>query len=113
MCTCCTGGDIRFHQLSQARQVEIPLDEVNGFCLPEVACCRVIVVIVDNLEAEVLMVGDVEMLFVIESVSLSVPANHWCHVIEFLNNFLCKGVIHHGGGNGIEDSGEVEDIVVG
>ena len=111
-CTVHTGGDIRFHHSSQARPVEISLDKVDGFHLPKVACHRVIVMIADNLEAEVLMVRDIEMLFIIESVSLPVPANQWCHAIEFLNN-LCKGVIHCGGGNGIEDSGEVEDIGVG
>ena len=109
-CTVHTGGDIRFHHSSQAGPVEIPLDKVNGFHLPKVACCRVIVMIADNLEVEVLVVGDVETLFVIESVGLPVPANWWCHAIEFLDDFLCKGVVHCGGGNGIKDSSEVEDI---
>jgi len=38
-CAVHTGGDIRFHHSSQARPVEILFDEVDGFHLPEVACC--------------------------------------------------------------------------
>src|SRR5260370_8674523 len=66
--------------------------------------------IADNLEVEVLVVRDIETLFIIESVGLPVPANWWCCAIEFPNDFLCKGVVHCGGGNGIKDSSEVEDI---
>src|SRR5260370_17828644 len=112
-CAVRTGVDVRFCHSSQARPVEILFDEVDGFCLPKVACHRVIMMIMDNLEAKVLMVRDVELLFIIKSVSLPVPANWWCCAIEFLNDFLCEGVIHHGGGNGIEDGSEVKNIGVG
>src|SRR5260370_28379082 len=98
MCTVHTGGDIRFCHSSQAGPVKIPLDEIDGFCLSKVACHSVIMMIADNLEAEVFIVRDIYILFVIESVSLLVPANWWCHALEFLTHFMSKGVIHCGGG---------------
>ena len=88
-------------------------DEFNGFCLSEVPHCRVVMVVTDDLEAEVLLVRDIEALPEIQSATLVSPASQWFHCIKFLNNHLCKVVIHSGGGDGTQDGSMVQDVGVG
>jgi len=93
--------------------VEVPPNEFNGFHLSEMSCHGVVMVVMDDLEAEVLLARDVEVLPEIQSVTLVSPASQWFHHIKFLNHHLCKVVIHSGGGDGIQDGGMVQDVGVG
>ncbi len=89
-CAVCTGVDVRFHHSSQAGPVEIPFDEVNGFHLPKVACHRVIMMITDNLEVKVLMVRDVESLFIISLSACWFQPTGGVVLLSFLMIFCAK-----------------------
>ena len=73
-CTVFTRADVRLNHSSQTRPVEILPNEFNGFCLSEVTCHRVVMVVVDDLEVEVLVVGNVQSTFEPKPVSLMAPA---------------------------------------
>ena len=65
--------------------METPFNEFNGLCLAKMACCRVVMVVADDLEVKVLMVGYVGTIIEVEMVSLSGPTYQWFQLCQLFN----------------------------
>jgi len=71
--------------------VEVSSNEFDGFCLPKMACHGMVMVVVDDLETEVLVVGYVE------AVSLLHPTIQGICGVQFLDHQSCKVIIQNDG----------------
>ena len=77
--------------------MEVLSNEFDGFCLSEMPCCGVVMVVVDNLEAEILVVRNVELILKEETVGLPSPTTQGICGVYFLDHQLCEVVIQDDG----------------
>ena len=77
--------------------MEVLSNEFDGFCLPEMTCHGVVMVVADDLEMEVLVVRYIEVVLKEEAVSLPHPTIWGICGVQFLDHQSCQVIIQDDG----------------